>query len=181
MRNVKILFCLSLPFLVVVFTAAGSSPLATQTAQIGPYRLLLGFYSLPRVGQQLNMTIEPNTSSVSLRFSQAVFKPAPGTDATIVGVTMSPDRDIAGAYDVNVTPPVRGLWLFHLTVSGPSGSFTGDIPITVLGPPEIPTWLGWLIGLLPLPLLIAFILSQVRWRKAQHERLRQERLQRVSP
>ncbi len=180
MRNIKIPFCLSLLFLVVAFTAAGSSPLATQTAQIGPYRLLLGFYSLPRVGQQLNMTIEPNAPGVSLRFSQAVFKPAPSTDANIVRVTMSPDSDIPGAYDVNVTPPVRGLWLFHLTVSGPTGSFAGDIPITVQGPPEIPTWLGWLIGLFPLPLLIAFILSQVRWRKAQRERLRQERLQRVS-
>jgi len=181
MRNIKIPFCLSLLFLVVAFTAAGSSPLATQTAKIGPYSLLLGFYSLPRVGQQLNMTIEPNTPGASLRFSQAVFKPASSTDATAVDVTVSPDSDISGAYDVNVTPPVRGLWLFHLTVSGSAGSFTGDIPITVLGPPVIPTWLGWMIGLFPLPLLIAFILSQVRWRKAHRERLRQEKLLRVSP
>ena len=180
MRNVKIRFCLSLLFLVVAFTAPGSAPLVIQTAQIGPYRLLLSFYSLPRVGQQLNMTIESKTPAVSLRFSQAVLKPAPSTDANIVRVTISPTNDTPGVYNVNVTPPVRGLWLLHLTVSGPTGSFIGDIPMNVEGPPVIPTWLGWLIGLLPLPLLIIFIWVQVGWRKTQRERVRQEMLQRPS-
>jgi hypothetical protein len=85
MRNGKIHVCLLLLFLAFVFSSAGASPLATQTARIGPYRLLLSFYSLPRTGQQLNMTIQPATSGVSLRFSQAVLNPAPGTDATPVG------------------------------------------------------------------------------------------------
>lgn len=174
MRNVKIQCCLSLLLLIVAFTAAGISPLATQTAQIGPYRLLLSFYSLPRTGQQLNMTIAADTSSMNLQFSQAVLKPAPGTDAIPARVTISPDSDTLGVSDINVTPSVRGLWLLHLTVSGPAGSFVGDIPINVQGPPTIPIWLGWLIGLLPLPLIVAFIWSQVDLRKARRERLRQE-------
>ena len=179
MRNGKIPVCLSLLFLAMVFTAAGSSPLATQTARIGPYRLLLSFYSLARTGQQLNMTIQSATSGESLRFSQAVLNPGPGTDATPVGVALSPDSDTPGAYDVNVTPPVRGTWLLHLTVSGPIGSFTGDIPMNVLSPPVMPTWLGWLIGLSPASLLLAFIFMQVRWRNARRDRVRQELLQQV--
>jgi hypothetical protein len=174
MRNVKIQCCLSLLFLVLAFTAAGISPLATQTAQIGPYRLLLSFYSLPRTGQRLNMTIGAETPGMKLEFSQAVLKPAPSTDAIPARVTISPDSDTDGVSDINVTPSVRGLWLLHLTVSGPAGSFVGDIPINVQGPPTIPIWLGWLIGLLPLPLIVAFIWSQVESRKTRHERLRQE-------
>ena len=179
MRNGKIQ--VSLLFLVMVFTAAGSSPLATQTARIGPYRLLLSFYSLPRTGQQLNMTIQSATSGVSLRFSQAILNPAPGTDAIPVGVALSPDSDTPDAYDVNVTPPIRGMWLLHLTVSGPAGSFAGDIPMSVLSQPVMPTWLGWLIGLTPLPLIVIFFWSQVKWRKTHRERERQEIRQHSSP
>ncbi len=164
MRNVKVLICLSLLFLLVAFSAAGISPLATQSAQVGPYQLLLSFYSLPRVGQRLSMTIEAKTHGVRLQFSRAVLNPAPSTDAIPARVTIGAESDTPGVYDISVTPSVRGLWLFHVTVSGPSGSFTGDIPINVLGPPAMPLWLGWLIGLLPLPVLIAFIWSQVRWR-----------------
>lgn len=178
MRNGNIAVCLSLLFAVVVCTAAGSSPLATQTAYIGPYHLLLSFYSLPRTEQLLNMTIQSTTPGVSLRFSQAILTPAPGTDAVAVHVRLSPDSDTPDVYDVNVTPPIRGRWLLHMTASGAAGSFVGDIPIDVLGPPVIPTWLGWLIGLFPLPLLIAFILVQVRWRKRLREWVRQEKPQR---
>lgn len=177
MRNGSIRVCLSLLFVVVVCSAAGASPLATQTAYIGPYHLLLSFYSLPRTEQLLNMTIQSTTPGVSLRFSQAVLTPAPGTDAIPVHVRISPDSDTHDVYDVNVTPPIRGLWLLHMTVSGPAGSFAGDIPINVLGPPAMPIWLGWLIGLFPLPLLIVFILAQLRWRKRLRERVRQEKPQ----
>lgn len=181
MRNVKKLCCLLLPFFFVVLTAAGTSPLATQTAQIGPYRLLLSFYSLPRAGQQLNMTIGSKTPGVGLRFSQVMLNPAPSTDAISVRVALSPDSDTPGVYDVHITPSVRGQWLLHLTVSGTAGSFTGDIPLVVQGPPVIPTWLGWLIGLTPLPLIVIFFWSQVKWRKTHRERERQEILQHSSP
>jgi len=177
-KNLAII--LLLLFLVAAFTAAGSSPLATQDAQVGPYRLLLSFYSLPRVGQELNMTIQSKIPGQQVQFSQVVLNPAPGTDANAVHVSISRDADNAQVYDVYVTPSVRGLWFLHLTVKGGSGSVTGDIPINVAGPPVIPTWLGWLIGLLPLPLLIAFIWLQVNWRKARREQVRQEALQRPS-
>ena len=181
MRNVKKLCCLLLPFFLVALTAAGASPLATQTAQIGPYRLLLSFYSLPRAGQQLNMTIESKTPGVGLRFSQVMLNPAPSTDAISIRVALSPDRDTPGVFDVHLTPSVRGQWLLHLTVSDTAGSFTGDIPLVVQGPPIIPTWLGWLIGLTPLPLIVIFFWSQVKWRKTHRERARQEILQHSSP
>ncbi len=172
MRNRKIVYCLLLLFLLLAFTAAGASPLETQTARVGPYQLLLNFYSLPRVGQQLNLTMGPQTRAIRLQFEQVLLEPAAGTDANVVRVAVSPTSDTPGFYNINVTPPVRGKWLLHLTVSGPEGSFTGDIPLNVQGPPAIPTWLGWLIGMIPLPFLIAFIWSQVRRRKRYSTRLR---------
>src|SRR5215472_8371824 len=177
-KNLAII--LLLVFLVAALTAAGSSPLATQDAQVGPYRLLLSFYSLPRVGQELNMTIQPKIPGQRVQFSQVVLNPARGTDANAVRVSTSPDADNPEIYDVYVTPSVRGLWLLHLPVKGSSGSITGDIPINVAGPPAIPIWLGWLIGMLPLPLLIAFIWLQVNWRKARREQVQQEALQKPS-
>jgi hypothetical protein len=151
-------------FVLVALSAAGISPLATQSAQVGPYQLILSFYSLPRVGQQLNMTIEPKNAGIHLQFSGAVLNPASSTDAIPAKVSLGPEGDTPGVYDVSVTPSVRGLWLLHLTVSGPHGSFVGNIPINVLGPPAMPLWLGWLIGLLPLPVIFIFVWSQIRWR-----------------
>ena len=173
--------CCSLLLLIfIALTAAGSSPLATQDAQVGPYSLLLSYYSLPRAGQALSMTIAAKASTADLQFSQAVLNPARGTNGNTVGVQLSPDSDVQGVTDVSVTPPIRGTWLLHLTIRGSAGTVVGDIPIAVQGPPAIPTWLGWLIGLLPLPLLIAFIWLQVGWRKSKGGQVRQEMQQRPS-
>jgi len=169
-KRLPLLLCL-LAYLLIALTAGGASPLATQNARIGPYDLLLSYYSLPRAGQALNMTIESGRPGERLQFSQAVLKPAPGTDGNIVPVVIMPDSENSAISDVNVTPPVRGSWLLHLRVTGPSGPVIGDVPIAVEGPPAIPLWLGWLIGLVPLPLLCFFIWWQVRWRKAQRHRL----------
>lgn len=165
---------LLLLFVTLTLTAGGASPLETQHAIIGPYQLLLNFYSLPRAGQALSMTVEPASAGVTLQFSRVALKPAPGTDAKTILVNLTPDSETKGVYDVNVTPSIRGKWLLHLQVVGISGTAVGDIPINVEGPPEIPTWLGWLIGLTPLPLLIGFILLQVRWRRTQRKRILQE-------
>jgi hypothetical protein len=175
-----LLFALALWLLVLALTASGASPLQTQNASIGPYALLLSYYNLPRAGQELNMTIESNTPGVKVQFSQVVLNPARGTDANTVAVQLSPDKDTPDVYDVNVAPPIRGAWLLHVTIQGPSGTAVGDVPIDVQGPPVIPTWLGWLIGLLPLPLLILFIWLQVGWRKKQREQVRREILERPS-
>lgn len=179
-RGAALLSGVVLWLLTLVLTAGGASPLQTQNANVGPYALLLSYYSLPRAGQALSMTIESSAPGVKVQFSQVMLNPAPGTDANTVAVQLSPDKDSADVYDVNVTPPIRGAWLLHVTIQGASGVVVGNIPIDVQGPPAIPTWLGWLIGLLPLPLLILFIWLQVGWRKKQREQVRREMLERPS-
>lgn len=160
-----------MPLAAFLVTAGGASPLATQDVVVGPYRLLLSYYSLPHAGQPLNMTIEPERAGQSLQFSDARFVPAPGTDASTLAVHLMPDSESPRVYDMNVTPPIRGAWLLELQVVGSAGIVNGSIPVQVDGPPAIPTWLGWLIGLSPVPFIVTFLWLQVRWRKAQRRRL----------
>ncbi|MBE3558306.1 MAG: hypothetical protein IMW89_03670 [Ktedonobacteraceae bacterium] len=165
------------PLLALVLMAAGASPLETQDARVGPYQLLLSFYSLPRAGQELNMTIETKKPGEVLHFSQARLDPAKSTDANTVSVQIHPEEDNQNASSIVATPPIRGIWLLHITIAGAAGTVVGDIPIDVGGPPEIPTWLGWCIGLLPLPLLMTFIwfqVGRVGRRRGEHERLSRE-------
>jgi hypothetical protein len=168
----KMCYGLLLALLLVALTAGGASPLATQVVHVGPYSLLLSFYSLPRVDQDLNMTIESANSTMQLQFTQATLNPAPGTDGNVVKVQLTPDSDQGGVYDVTTRPTVRGTWLLHLIVSGNAGSYVGNIPLTVQGPPTIPTWLGWAIGLVPLPFLIAFLWLQIRHYYDRQKRIR---------
>ncbi len=165
MRRRKLAACLVLALSVLVLTAGTSSPLQTQIASVGPYRVLLSFYSLPRVAQELQMTVGPDTPGETLRFPQALLKPGPGTDANVIRAAISPTGDQVDVYNVNVTPPARGTWLLNLTVSGSQGTYNASISMNVQGPPAIPTWLGWTIGMLPIPFILAFIWMQVRWRR----------------
>ena len=174
-KSLRVVVLSSLLLIALVFlTAAGASPLQTQNVQVGPYPLLLSFYSLPRAGQELSMTIEAGNTSAPVSFSQATLRPAPGTDANTINVQMQPSSDDAHVYTVSVNPPIRGKWLLHFTVTGGSGATVANIPLDVQGPPVIPTWLGWLIGLIPLPILIGFIWVQVGWRKKQREQVQRE-------
>ncbi len=168
-----VLAMLLLPLIALILTAGGASPLETQNATLGPYQLLLSYYSLPRVAQNLNMTIGSATGDTQLQLSQATLVPAKGTDGNVLRVQLTPDSDTQGLYDVAVKPPVRGLWYIHVTVHGQAGTVTGDIPMTVQGPPAMPIWLGWSIGLLPLPFLIAFLYIQINARKRRRNQMLQ--------
>lgn len=170
---VHALAMLLLPLTLLVLTAGGASPLETQNATIGPYRLLLSYYSLPRVAQNLSMTIGSATGDTHLQLSQAMLIPAKGTDGNVLRVQLTPDSDTQGLYDVAVTPPVGGLWYLHITVQGQAGTVTGDIPMTVQEPPAMPVWLGWSIGMLPLPFLIAFLYIQVNTRNRRRKEMLQ--------
>jgi len=153
--------------IIVALTGAGASPLATQNATVGPYLVLLSFYSLARAGQAMNLTIQSSRPAQPLKFTGAILNPAPGTDATPVNIILTLDKEGQNVYDVQATPPIKGKWLLHMRVSGQLGAVSGDIPIDVDGPPAIPLWLGWLIGLTPLPFILLFIMYQVIWRKQQ--------------
>jgi hypothetical protein len=68
--------------------------------------------------------------------------------------------------DAEIT--VQGTWWLVIVVTGSAGQGEATVPIVATAPPAIPTWLGWLIGGIPLYALLAFLLTQ-RGRKARKE------------
>jgi hypothetical protein len=71
---------------------------------------------------------------------------------------------VQGAAEITV----QGTWTLDILVTGSAGQGEVSIPITATAPPAIPTWLGWVIGGIPLYGLLVFLFSQ-RGRKARQE------------
>ena len=147
----------------IVATTHGNTPVRVVHVAAGPYPLTLNLYKDPaNAGYALPFAITPQTQSALTYNVTSV--PAKGIHATPVRAGLTPDghNGVNGAAEI----PVKGDWTLHVTVNGAAGPGTVDIPITAIAPPAIPLWLGWLIGLLPIYGLLAFLLSQ-RGRKKE--------------
>jgi hypothetical protein len=60
--------------------------------------------------------------------------------------------------------------VLHIAINGSAGPGEVEVPIVAVAPPAIPDWTGWLIGLIPLYGVLAFLLMQ-RGRKEQSEQV----------
>ncbi len=147
----------------IVATTHGNTPVRVVHVTAGPYPLTLNLYKDPaNAGYALPFAITPQTQD-QLTYNVTSI-PAKGIHATPVRAGLTPDgqNGVNGAAEI----PVQGDWTLHVTVNGSAGFGTVDVPITAIAPPAIPLWLGWLIGLLPIYGLLAFLLSQ-RGRKKE--------------
>ncbi len=147
----------------IVATTHGNTPVRVVHVTAGPYPLTLNLYKDPAdAGYALPFAITPQTQD-QLTYN-VTSVPAKGIHATPVRAGLTPDghNGINGAAEI----PVQGDWTLHITVNGAAGTGVVDVPITAVAPPAIPLWLGWLIGLIPIYGLFAFLLSQ-RGRKKE--------------
>jgi hypothetical protein len=147
----------------IVATTHGTTPVRVVHVTAGPYPLTLNLYKDPaNAGYALPFAITPQTQD-TLTYT-VISVPAPDIHATDVRAGLTPDghNGVNGAAEI----PVQGSWTLHIIVSGASGSGVVDVPIAAVAPPAIPLWLGWLIGLIPIYGLFAFLLSQ-RGRKQE--------------
>jgi len=87
-----------------------------------------------------------------------------------VRASLSPDPNVRNGVQGDAEITVQGLWSLAIIVTGSAGGAEAVVPITATAPPAIPTWLGWVIGFIPLYGLFVFLLSQ-RGRKARTESL----------
>jgi hypothetical protein len=154
--------------------AHGVAPAKTIPIQAGPYHLLISFYDdPPRAGQALRFSVDPASGGPSGRL-QVVATAVPGTsvDAVAVRGTVGAHDDVpsslAGAAGVagQVRLPVAGVWSLRLDIQGPLGAARAEVPLRVVGPPAMPLWLAWAVGLLPVWGLLGFVLVQAwaAWR-----------------
>jgi len=150
----------------IVATTHGSTPVRVVHVTAGPYPLTLSLYKEPAdAGYALPFAITSQTQSALTYNVTSV--PAEGIHATPVRAGLTPDghNGVNGAAEI----PVQGDWTLHINVNGAVGAGAVDVPITAVAPPAIPLWLGWLIGLIPIYGLLAFLLSQRRRKNAVAE------------
>ena len=141
----------------IVATTHGNTPVRVVRVNAGPYPLTLNLYKDPaNAGYALPFAITPQTQD-TLTYN-VTSEPAENIHATSVRAGLTPDghNGVNGAAEI----PVQGLWTLHVVVTGAAGTGMADVPINAVAPPAIPLWLGWLIGLIPIYGLFAFLLSQ---------------------
>lgn len=144
----------------VAATTHGSTPARVVHVNAGPYPLTVNLYKDPaNAGYALPFSIAPQQGINTLTYD--VFSvPAHGIHATPVRAGLSPDANVHNGVQGTAEITVQGDWTLRITVTGPSGTSAAEVPITATAPPAIPLWLGWLIGLIPIYGLLAFLLSQ---------------------
>ena len=142
-------------------TMHGSTPARVVHMIAGPYHLKVSLYKDPaNAGFALPFAIAPEQPVQGSLAYDVTSLPSEGLHATAIHGSVSPDANIPNGVQGTAEITVQGAWELDITVSGPAGTGEVVVPITAAAPPAIPVWLGWLIGLIPLYGLLAFLLLQ---------------------
>jgi len=143
----------------VAATMHGNTPQRVAHVNAGPYPLTVSLYKDPAdAGYSLPLAVAAPASTQGPLSFDVTSTPGLGVDATPVHVSSSNDSNVSMQGVAEIT--VQGDWLLHIVVNGPQGQGSVDVPITATAPPAIPSWLGWLIGGIPLFGLLIFLLLQ---------------------
>ena len=154
----------------IAATTHGSTPARVVQVQAGPYPLTVSLYTYPaHASYALPFTIAPRQyASGPLTYEVSSIPDPSDVPVTPVRTSLSPDPNVPGGVQGAAEITVQGMWALDIIVTGSAGQGEASVPITATAPPAIPTWLGWVIGFIPLYGLVVFLLSQ-RGRKARQE------------
>ena len=152
----------------IAATTHGSTAARVVQVQAGPYPLTVSLYTYPaHASYALPFAIAPQQSIKGTLTYEVSSIPDPSdVPATPVRASLSPDSNVRNGVQGAAEITVQGQWTLDIVVTGSAGQGEALVPITATAPPAIPTWLGWVIGFIPLYALFAFLLSQ-RGRKAR--------------
>ena len=146
-------------------TTWASGPARTETLAAGPYIVDFNLYQdPPYVDTPQEVTVVPHDSRLQLQGS-VTAEPGLGTDATPLQFNLTASGDTSGTLEGTIRMPVRGAWNIVVDLTGPQGSGTAQVAVTVAAPGAIPIWLGWLIGASPLTLIAFWIWRQHRYKQ----------------
>lgn len=148
----------------IAATTHGNTPKRVVHVMAGPYALTVNLYDYPaNAGFTLPFSIEAQPAQ---QITYSVFSvPTGDISATPVRASISPDANHVGSIQGDAEITVQGPWVLRISVNGPSGSGTVDVPIEAVAPPAIPGSLGWFIGAIPLIILLVFLVMQKPGRK----------------
>jgi hypothetical protein len=149
-------------------TTHGPTPARVVQVQAGAYPLTVSLYKDPAdAGFALPFAIAPQQPIAGTLVYNVSSEPGYYVDATPVRATLSPDPAVPNGVQGAAEITVQGTWNLYIVVDGPTGQGSAYVEITAAAPPAIPEWLGWLIGLIPLYALLAFVLLQRRRKAAE--------------
>ena len=154
----------------IAATTHGSTPARVVQVQAGPYPLTVSLYTYPaHASYALPFAIVPRqTIRGALTYEVSSIPDSSDVPATPVRASLSPDPNVPGGVQGAAEITVQGTWALDIVVTGSAGRGEVSIPIIATAPPAIPTWLGWVIGSIPLYGLLVFLLVH-RGRKASQE------------
>ncbi len=154
----------------IAATTHGSTPARVVQVQAGPYPLTVSLYTYPaHASYALPFAVAPQRSlSGTLTYDVSSVPDPSDVPATPVRASLSPDPNAHNGVQGDAEITVQGKWALDIVVTGSAGRGEASVPITATAPPAIPTWLGWVIGFIPLYGLFVFLLSQ-QGRKARRE------------
>jgi hypothetical protein len=154
----------------IAATTHGSTPARVVRVQAGPYPLTISLYTYPvHASYALPFAIAPQQPiSGTLTYDITSIPDPSDAPATPVRASLSPDPNVRNGVQGDAEITVQGTWALDIVVTGNAGQGETSVPIIATAPPAIPTWLGWVIGFIPLYGLVVFLLLQ-RGRKARRE------------
>jgi len=152
----------------IAATTHGNTPARVVRVHAGPYPLAVSLYTYPaHASYALPFAIAPQQPVGGTLTYEVTSIPDPSdAPATPVRASLSPDPSVRNGVQGNAEITVQGLWALDIAVTGSAGRGEASVPITATAPPALPTWLGWVIGFIPLYGLFVFMLFQ-RGRKAR--------------
>ena len=131
--------------------AGNAAPLHTEKVRVGDRVVDVGFFMWPiRSGQPALLYVEGEIDPAT---TELWLVPAEATNAIPGRARSEADGAMKNLSWHEVNASVRGPWRLEVRAGGQ----TAALPIEVAGPPSIPIWLGWMIGLSPLVGLFWFL------------------------
>jgi hypothetical protein len=156
-------------------TLQGSTPARVDVVTAGPYRFKVSLYDDPaRAGFALPFAIAPQGQAEGQWTYQVTYVPVgrllPNGEfllngqfvATPIRDSVSPNAQVPGGVQGSAELTVQGPWTLQVVVDGPAGQQTFAVPVTAITLPAIPTWLGWVLGFIPVYGIVVFLLLQRR-------------------
>jgi hypothetical protein len=152
----------------IAATTHGSTPARVVQVKAGPYPLQVNLYTYPaHASYALPFAIAPQQPiRGTLTYNVTSVPDASDVPATPVRASLSPDPNVPNGVQGAAEITVQGKWVLDIVVIGSAGQGEAVVPIIATAPPAIPTWIGWVIGFIPLYALLVFLLL-LRGRKAR--------------